>query len=525
MADTVDDSSTADVLLPSDDPSDHEDDVESLQNVTGSLPPWPVSLQGTAADTMLDIHSISEDAYGTRRTMKISVSGKANLDFHQPNARDDVHQASNAASNGFSFKSTGIDLGSSEERREFIKQRFPRPALEQSDRYTPYVRISNRVATKKLIKIAQDFTLLDQVFAECFRAFEEAFNHKNIRERLLRIRNDLAKSQRHSSGPDNSQDQAGYIGPLGEFCENVCASWKEPASNRKVKGYKNGLKYGDDYLVYLQNTLEIPYWQLVIDLLLDWRETNASNILGTAILYLLRYKVLSCGNQVEELAQMAIPDAEDRDGLTTVVRSIQKRLDFLDYALEVVMPGEVEITASAITGFRGVHSELGSGISRATPSTKHDASKQLALFVLFNILAFIPGYRGFAISAQSHENGTTNDADFYYLMQSSIMSVLGNFAAALPLLQSARISGPCYFFWAFSAMGLLSAVLSVVIYPYTNTGWSSVVSFVGSVASAASVLVLTVATAREQMIGPGSRNDGEDITKGSADRNGKLKKQ
>lgn len=154
-----------------------------------------------------------------------------------------------------------------------------------------------------------------------------------------------------------------------------------------------------------------------------------------------------------------------------------------------------------------------------------DASKQLALFVLFNILAFIPGYRGFAISAQSHENGTTNDADFYYLMQSSIMSVLGNFAAALPLLQSARISGPCYFFWAFSAMGLLSAVLSVVIYPYTNTGWSSVVSFVGSVASAASVLVLTVATAREQMIGPGSRNDGEDITKGSADRNGKLKKQ
>lgn len=152
-----------------------------------------------------------------------------------------------------------------------------------------------------------------------------------------------------------------------------------------------------------------------------------------------------------------------------------------------------------------------------------DASKQLALFVIFIILAFIPGYQGFAISAQSHENGTTSDSDFYYLMQSSIMSVLGNFATALPLLQSARVSEPSYLFFAFSAMGLFSAVLSVVIYPFTNPGWSSVVSFVGTVASAASVLVLTVATAREQMMGPRSRHDGEHIIKGHENRNKKLK--
>lgn len=138
-----------------------------------------------------------------------------------------------------------------------------------------------------------------------------------------------------------------------------------------------------------------------------------------------------------------------------------------------------------------------------------DASVQLALFVFLVILAFIPGYQGFAISAQSHENGTISDSDFFYLMQSSIMSVLGNFATALPLLQSGRISGSSHFFWVFSAMGLFSAVLSVVIYPLANTGWSSVVSFVGNVASAASVLVLTIATAREQMAGPVSRSHGE----------------
>lgn len=154
-----------------------------------------------------------------------------------------------------------------------------------------------------------------------------------------------------------------------------------------------------------------------------------------------------------------------------------------------------------------------------------DASKQLAFFVLFIILAFIPGYQGFAISAQSHDNGTTNDSDFYYLLQSSIMSVLGNFATALPILQSTRISGPCYSFWVFSAMGLFSAVLSVVIYPLTNTGWSSAVSFIGTVASAASVLVLTVATAREHMTRPRSTNNFEGITKGHADRHEKCKTQ
>lgn len=152
-----------------------------------------------------------------------------------------------------------------------------------------------------------------------------------------------------------------------------------------------------------------------------------------------------------------------------------------------------------------------------------DAPKQLALFVFFIILAFIPGYQGFAISAQSHENGSTNDSDFYYLMQGSIMSVLGNFATALPLLQSTRISGTSYFFWAFSAMGLFSAVLSVAIYPFANTGWSSVVSFIGTVASAASVLVLTVATAREQMTGSVSRKSVEHTTTGDVDWNEKKK--
>lgn len=119
----------------------------------------------------------------------------------------------------------------------------------------------------------------------------------------------------------------------------------------------------------------------------------------------------------------------------------------------------------------------------------------MALFVLFIILAFVPGYKGFAVSEQSDEKGKVTDADFYFLVQSSLMSVLGNFATALPLLPSLRSSGPSRYFWAFAVLGMLSALVSVIMYPFTNTGWSAVVAFVGTVASATSTLVLAVATA------------------------------
>lgn len=69
---------------------------------------------------------------------------------------------------------------------------------------------------------------------------------------------------------------------------------------------------------------------------------------------------------------MDVPDAKDRDGLIAVMRSIRKRLDFLNNALRVVIPDEgLEVTASAITGVQGAHSELESGTSTAPLSTNY----------------------------------------------------------------------------------------------------------------------------------------------------------
>jgi uncharacterized membrane protein YhaH (DUF805 family) len=108
----------------------------------------------------------------------------------------------------------------------------------------------------------------------------------------------------------------------------------------------------------------------------------------------------------------------------------------------------------------------------------------------------IPGYKAFAISMQSSSSGSTGDADFWYLIQSSIMAVLGNLVMVVPLLKKSWFSPAYSLMWTFFILGLAFSIISIIIYPLINTGWSSIVSFFGSIASVASVLVMTQATSK-----------------------------
>jgi predicted ferric reductase len=117
--------------------------------------------------------------------------------------------------------------------------------------------------------------------------------------------------------------------------------------------------------------------------------------------------------------------------------------------------------------------------------------------LVFLIGAIIPGYKAFAISMQANSPGSYGDADFWYLIQSSIMAILGNVVMVVPLLKKSWFSPAYSLMWTFFALGLTFAIISIIIYPLLNTGWSSMVSFFGSIASAASVLVITQATSKE----------------------------
>jgi len=99
---------------------------------------------------------------------------------------------------------------------------------------------------------------------------------------------------------------------------------------------------------------------------------------------------------------------------------------------------------------------------------------------------------------KSDETGSTGDADFWYLVQSSIMSVLGNLISIVPLLKKVWFSPAYNVMWLFFTLGLAFAAASISIYPFLNPGWSSIVSFLGSISSVASVLVITQATGKDK---------------------------
>ena len=78
------------------------------------------------------------------------------------------------------------------------------------------------------------------------------------------------------------------------------------------------------------------------------------------------------------------------------------------------------------------------------------------------------------------------------------MSVLGNLISVVPLLKKSWFSPAYNAMWLFFTLGLALFVVSICIYPFLNTGWSSVLSFLGSICSVASVLIITQATGRNQ---------------------------
>jgi len=77
------------------------------------------------------------------------------------------------------------------------------------------------------------------------------------------------------------------------------------------------------------------------------------------------------------------------------------------------------------------------------------------------------------------------------------MSVMGNIVMVIPLLRKHWLAPAYRLMWFFFTLGLVFALVSILIYPLLNPGWSSMVAFFGSVTSAAAVLIMTQATARQ----------------------------
>lgn len=103
----------------------------------------------------------------------------------------------------------------------------------------------------------------------------------------------------------------------------------------------------------------------------------------------------------------------------------------------------------------------------------------LTIILLTTIVAAVPFALGFAAK---NAMGTRSDAGFWYKISSGIFTITANLATIVQLTQGSRFSKQYMFVWIWFFLGVLCAIASVVIYPFCNTAWSSLLSFIATIA-------------------------------------------
>jgi heme A synthase len=85
--------------------------------------------------------------------------------------------------------------------------------------------------------------------------------------------------------------------------------------------------------------------------------------------------------------------------------------------------------------------------------------------------------------------GTSKDANFYLLVQSSVLQFPGLFTAMFPIYRRSTASA---WRWAqsFTALGVLCSFGCIPLYLKAPTMWSALISFYGSAAQAGMTLLI-----------------------------------
>jgi hypothetical protein len=377
--------------------------------------------------------------------------------------------------------------------------------------YVPYPEVSDHHIKKQLRSVVQLCQFLDWCFALYFSnaiVFNDPVDAKQqleiIRHNITGERRNQRRFQRarpdfsDSANADHKADEV-FLGDLGEHCEmvlraamNSCSA--NPASSLPFSITRSG--DAEDFQ-YLQDALEVPYWAFMVKEFGRWRQ-NVRSLTGPAVVRLLQSVRLELSVAIAELDKS---DQAGPDDITPILNGIQARVRVLNDVSESNSQGLLDIEQDVLKcvcrrGHQRHESSVKTSISTATQKTPslgpNRTSNVLGITVMFLFLlgAFVPGSKGFAIClSHPHAVGSTSDADFWYLLQSNIMWVLGSLLMIIFLRKDGLLSLAHLAMWLFLLTGLAFAVASVSIFTRVNTGWSNLLAFFATCSSIAAVLV------------------------------------
>lgn len=320
------------------------------------------------------------------------------------------------------------------------------------------------------------------------------FDEGYIKQQLQLVKEQIGN--RHGN-----KDMPVYLGDLGEYCELVSSRLPRACTTAELPFTITHT--GDAVIHNLQDELDIPYWRLLLTLFLE-RSKNTmggKSLEAEIVMRVLDSVTTDLQDDIHHLKAKGI------DKIPKVIwDSIEKRVKILRTSLDSTFPGH-DVKADFLSAVYG-KAEADLSSNKSMPSKEvpqgeaESARKETAILISLIFLglsaAMIPGYVGFSLTfSPSPPTSPHHDADFYFLLQSSIMTVLGNIIAIIPLLKKSWFESAYMLMWCSFGLSFVLAGASLVLYVFAGSGWSSVASFLSSVASVAAVLVVTQATGKE----------------------------
>jgi hypothetical protein len=119
-----------------------------------------------------------------------------------------------------------------------------------------------------------------------------------------------------------------------------------------------------------------------------------------------------------------------------------------------------------------------------SPLQKWSSAVNVTVGIFFAVtLAAIPGYKAWQYSPR--RPGTVFDADFWFLVQSSMMQLIGLLTIIIPLALSGRLRTQQWFWtWLLVGVSFSCSIAPVPAYLYFPKEWSTTIAFLGSAAQA-----------------------------------------
>lgn len=118
--------------------------------------------------------------------------------------------------------------------------------------------------------MASCFQQVDKLFAAMFAHVIESRDHRDLEDILLNIRKEISKHQPKGATAGSDTDDT-YLGDLGHHFEDLLSNEAAKSAPQRQEATKKLASFRvtsgtvDSLLQYLQDGLEIPYWEIIID--------------------------------------------------------------------------------------------------------------------------------------------------------------------------------------------------------------------------------------------------------------------